>query len=77
MDERTFVLKLAEVLKVDGAHIDDQFPLDPKGWDSLELLSIIALLDTHLGVTLETVELKTCRSVGALLESARRRKLQT
>jgi acyl carrier protein len=72
VSEELFMAKLAEVLEVPITKVNDAFRLEPESWDSLVLLSIIGLIDTHLGTTVPTNELKACTSVGELLELTRR-----
>ena len=44
------------------------FPLEGEHWDSLAVLSTIALIDQELGITVDAGSLESCRSVGELLD---------
>jgi acyl carrier protein len=63
MDRDVFLQKLAEVLKADPAAMTESTVVTPEAWDSLELLSILGLIDSHLGATVSPEKLKTCRTV--------------
>jgi acyl carrier protein len=67
---------LAEIFEVDESQIATQFDLRSAEmpWDSLAIVSTIALVDDCFGVMLGGVELTECNTVGdieALIEKAR------
>jgi acyl carrier protein len=50
-----FLKKLAEILEVDGVKETDQLKAFPQ-WDSLAVLSVIAMLDANYGVNLRAAD---------------------
>lgn len=67
---------LAEILEVDPARIDAQFVLlsGEADWDSLAVVSTIALVDDCCNVMLNGKQLAACETVGdieALIAAAR------
>ncbi len=60
-----FCTKIAEILDVDAVAEDDQLSDFPE-WDSLSVLSVIAMLDARYGVNVTALELKGVRTVGDL-----------
>ncbi len=67
MDRVAFVAKLAEALERPAGSLTEASALDAEHWDSLALISAIALVDEELGVTVSAAELKECGTVAALL----------
>lgn len=68
MDRVGFVNKLTAALERPAGSLSDASPLDVKGWDSIELVSVIALVDEELGVSVSGQDLGECGTVAALLE---------
>ncbi|MGA2541411.1 MAG: acyl carrier protein [Verrucomicrobiota bacterium] len=69
-----FHVKLAEILEVDEVHPDDVLQ-EFENWDSLTVLSVLAMLDANHGVNLTAGELrqmKTAAELAAAVESRRR-----
>jgi len=69
-----FLEKLAEILEVDEVKPDDILR-DFEAWDSLSVLSILAMLDSDYGVNLAATDLagvKTGADLLALVESKRK-----
>ncbi len=56
---------LAEILEVDASEINPDFPLEDN-WDSLAVVSTIALIDEVYDVTVHPERLGECTSVGAI-----------
>ena len=46
--------------------VDDAAPLDPQGWDSIDLLDLIASIDEAYSVTIPLEQLHACTTVGEL-----------
>ncbi|MCX6925051.1 MAG: acyl carrier protein [Verrucomicrobia bacterium] len=70
-----FYGKLAEILEVDELKPDDVLQ-DFEDWDSLTVLSVLAMLDANYGVNLTAGDLrqiKTAAELAAAVESATRR----
>ncbi|MEG1552184.1 MAG: acyl carrier protein [Kiritimatiellia bacterium] len=59
--------KLAEIFEVDTVAMEDVLR-DFENWDSLAALSIIAMCDSTYGFTLPSTELRTIKTVGALVD---------
>ena len=75
--DRRFQEGLAGILSVSPDSLTDDFELNDQNWDSLVLISAIALIDQTYGLTVPTAKLANCRSAGeaaALVESIRREK---
>jgi acyl carrier protein len=65
---------LAEILEVDVDQVTPDLNLEEGGWDSLAVVSTIALIDDVYDVTVHPDRLGDCRTVGdieALVESER------
>jgi acyl carrier protein len=67
---------MAEIFEVEPQQVDAQFDLAATGaWDSLALVSTIALVDDCFNVMLDGASLSACATVGdieALVEKARK-----
>jgi acyl carrier protein len=57
--------KLAEILEVDQVAADDVLS-DFEYWDSLTVLSVLAMLDAGYGVNLTAANLRELKSAGEL-----------
>ena len=69
-----FLQKLAEILEVPEVKDSDQLKAFPQ-WDSLAVLSVIAMLDANYGVNLRAADFATVDSVAdlwQLVESKKR-----
>ncbi|HZG09368.1 MAG TPA: acyl carrier protein [Allosphingosinicella sp.] len=65
---------LAEILEVDVDQVTPELDLEEGGWDSLAVVSTIALIDDVFDVTVHPDRLGDCKTVGdieALVESER------
>jgi acyl carrier protein len=60
-----FLKKLAEILEVDGVKETDDLRSFPQ-WDSLSVLSVIAMLDANYGINLRAADLQDAGTAGAL-----------
>jgi acyl carrier protein len=66
-------IQLAEILeadKVDANDILSEFDY----WDSLTVLSILAMLDANYGVNLTALDVRTMKSAGELVAAVEMRK---
>ena len=68
-----FLKKIAEILEVESVSDTDDLRAFPQ-WDSLAVLSVIAMLDANYGVNLRAADLQEASSVGALWEKVQHRK---
>ena len=69
-----FLTKIAAILEVDKVGATDELKAFPQ-WDSLSVLSVIAMLDASYGVNLRAADLGPIKSVGdlwSLVESKKR-----
>jgi acyl carrier protein len=62
-----FLSKIAAILEADEVKTTDDLKSFPQ-WDSLSVLSVIAMLDATYGVNLKAIDLGTINSVGELWE---------
>ncbi len=69
-----FFNKIAGILEVEGVKESDQLKAFPQ-WDSLSVLSVIAMLDASYGVNLHAADFKSVSTIGDLwhLVQSRRR----
>jgi len=68
-----FCQKIAEVLEIDEVHEADALADFPE-WDSLSVLSVIAMLDAKYGVNITATDLKDVRTIGDLWNLVQSRK---
>ena len=61
-----FYVKLADILEVDTVQPDDDLK-DFETWDSLTVLSVLAIIDADYGVNLNAEELKDVQKVKDLV----------
>tara|TARA_B100000886_G_scaffold339163_1_gene303814 strand:- start:6206 stop:6445 length:240 start_codon:yes stop_codon:yes gene_type:complete len=62
-----FLNDLYESLDLDNITLDENTLLSDIGWDSLALISCIALADEHFNVTLSGKELSNLKTTGDIL----------
>ena len=60
-----FLEEMAEILEVDSVQPQDIFT-EFETWDSLANLSVIALADSHYGVTISSLELKEVKDIAGI-----------
>ena len=68
MITEAFMKDLAEVLEVGIGDLKDQFELSNDVWDSLTIVSTIALIDEHFEIVVDGGDLADCSSIKALIE---------
>ncbi len=68
MDRNGFIVKLATALERPAGSLTEASPLDAEHWDSIALVSAIALADEELGVAVSPADFTGCGTVGALLD---------
>jgi acyl carrier protein len=69
-----FLAKIASILEVGAVRETDELKAFPQ-WDSLSVLSVIAMLDASYGVNLRATDFGPIKSVGdlwALVQSRKR-----
>lgn len=57
---------LAEILEVDAGEVNPDLPLDGGNWDSLAIVSTIALIDEVYDKAVSGETLEGCKTVGDL-----------
>lgn len=71
MDKTTFLQKLDEIMTLPkGSTKGDESLAALKGWDSVALMSFIALLDEELGVRVTGKQVMQCETVAQLIALA-------
>jgi len=68
-----FLQKIAQILEVDSINADDDLKSFSQ-WDSLAVLSVIAMLDADYGVNLRATDLQQAQSASALWSIVQTRK---
>lgn len=68
-----FLAKIAEILEVETVKETDDLKSFQQ-WDSLAVLSVIAMLDANYGVNLRAADLQAAESAGALWALVQQRK---
>jgi len=68
-----FLAKIAAILEVDGVRETDELKAFAQ-WDSLSVLSVIAMLDASYGVNLRATDFGPIKSVGDLWTVVQSRK---
>ena len=69
MNEQEKLCRIADVLDADVATINSGTHLDDIGWDSMGMLSIIALAKTN-GKTITGAQVRAFETVGDIIEVA-------
>jgi acyl carrier protein len=64
---RAFLNDLASLLETAPESIGPDYPLNDSNWDSVAVISGIALIDKHFDTTVPGDALASCGSVGELL----------
>lgn len=69
MNEKEFIEKIEEIVELDAGtlHGDEQL-IDLEGWDSLAVMSFIAMVDSELNTTLEAVKITSSQTVNDLVQ---------
>ncbi len=68
-----FLSKIAAILEVEHVNETDELKSFPQ-WDSLSVLSVIAMLDANYGVNLHASDFKSVQNVGDLWRLVQARK---
>lgn len=67
MTKQEKVEKVAEIFEVEPDSISDVTALDSLHWDSMSMLSVIALVNEHFGKRISGAQIKGFRTVGDIL----------
>ena len=69
MTKAQFIENCCIALEVDPGSLDEQStPDDVSTWDSMGWISLMAMIDEELGVTLDAEELTNVKNLGQLIE---------
>ncbi len=72
MTRQDFLVLFGELLELPEGTLTGQEKLeDLEGWDSLSLISYMALVDEHMGVKLSPRQFVNCETVSDLLDLAK------
>jgi|GEM_PF-1303313 len=64
-----FLQELAPLFSIEREELTDDFALDPNtNWDSLTIISMMALMDDHFEVEISGEQLRRCSSIGDVLK---------
>lgn len=72
MDQQKFLAELADILEVDSLSVDR--PLTDGKWDSVAMLSTIALVDEQCDISLSGRDLSQCTTAQDILNLIERTK---
>ena len=76
MTEKEFLEKCCIALEVESGDLNrDSSPENVSTWDSMGYLSLIAMIDTELGVSIEGDELQKFETLGAIIDELKSRGL--
>ncbi len=68
MNNRKMIEEIADLLEMEVEGIDIEAELENiKNWDSLTVISMIAIIDQYTGVILKFNELEQCKSISDIL----------
>lgn len=67
MTEEEKIHQIADVLDVDASTLTVQTRLDAIGWDSMGMLSVIALAKTY-GKTITGAQIRALKTIGEILQ---------
>ena len=66
MSKEDFLTKLAEMLELDGALTGEEVLADLEAWDSMAVLSFMAMADSEAGKTLAAADITKAKNVSDL-----------
>ena len=69
MNEQEMMDKLADILDQESGALKIDTPLDSIGWDSMGMLSVIALAKTN-GKTITGAQIRAFETIGDILKAA-------
>ncbi|MGI6790908.1 acyl carrier protein [Aminivibrio sp.] len=67
MSQKAFLEDIAALLEVNASELTDTFELNEDNFDSVAVVSTIALIDEHFDITVRGRDLTNVKSVGELL----------
>lgn len=67
MSMQNFLIDLADLLEVEVEELTDEFVLGDGIWDSLAIVSSIALIDEYFDITVNGEALRKCADIKSLI----------
>lgn len=71
---KAFLTAMAELLEVEENELKDNFELNSDNYDSVIVVSTIALIDEYFDTTVKGIELAKVKNIGELLSLIQRTK---
>ena len=68
MNFNEFLTEMADLLEIEVEDLNDDFELNNENFDSVTVVSTIALIDEYFDVTVKGKELAKAETIGAVLE---------
>jgi acyl carrier protein len=69
MDRKQKLVMIEEMLELDRGSLNEGMTIEEiESWDSIAVISLIALVDEHFGKTLSTSEIKQFRTLKDVLD---------
>lgn len=68
-----FYKGMSEIFEVELAVISKEYSLNESNWDSLAIISTIALVDNCFGLILSGNDLYSCKNIGDIIKLIERR----
>ena len=67
VNQSAFLSDLADVMELPASDLTGSFELTEEKWDSLAIISSIALIDDHFGITVSGKDLNGVKTIQELL----------
>lgn len=65
MNKELLLNEMSKLLEVRAENLSDHYALESNPlWDSLTLVSTIALIDQHYGISMKGSEIQNCKTIG-------------
>lgn len=74
MEFKEFLAELADLLEVDAEDLNDDFELDSEVFDSVAVVSTIALIDEYFDVTVNGKSLSQAKTIGEIIDLIKKAK---
>jgi len=74
MEFKEFLAELADLLEVDAEDLNDDYELDSENFDSVAVVSTIALIDEYFDVTVNGKSLSQAKTVGEIIDLIKKAK---
>ncbi|GAQ24571.1 MAG TPA: acyl carrier protein [Thermoanaerobacter sp.] len=74
MEFKEFLAELADLLEVDAEDLNDDYELDSENFDSVAVVSTIALIDEYFDVTVNGKSLSQAKTVGEVIDLIKKAK---